>query len=185
MVLDARISRGDLNINKPSYFYSNSHYKDEMVSCPSYLYNGSPHSWKDGLSIETGPRQVHYHVCIYAWAQVEVEDQIIRIYPLMMTQFLHYFCIDIMKVKKGKLKLMNNINISFVGCINSVQWIALLFSSFDRWLLTWWHWKIFCIIGPLWEETPGHWCTGHIHWCVNYHKYNLHYMILCWHLVQK
>ena len=24
---------------------------------PSYLYDGNPHTWKDGLNIETGPRQ--------------------------------------------------------------------------------------------------------------------------------
>ena len=26
-----------------------------MISQPSYLYNGNPHTWKDHLYIETGP----------------------------------------------------------------------------------------------------------------------------------
>ena len=29
----------------PAYDY---HYKDKTVSRPSYLYNGNPHTWKDG-----------------------------------------------------------------------------------------------------------------------------------------
>ena len=37
----------------PSYQHRNFHYKDEMVSSPSYLYNKNPYSWKFGLYIET------------------------------------------------------------------------------------------------------------------------------------
>ena len=36
--------------------YTNSHYKDKTVSQPSYLYNWNPHTWKDVLYTETGPR---------------------------------------------------------------------------------------------------------------------------------
>ena len=32
-----------------SYQYMDSHYKDEIVLQPSYLYNGNPYPWKDGL----------------------------------------------------------------------------------------------------------------------------------------
>ena len=34
-----------------SHQYSDSHYKDKMVSWPSYLYNGNPYTWKAGLYI--------------------------------------------------------------------------------------------------------------------------------------
>ena len=40
---DEEHSKGHLDIKMPSYQYRN------------YLYNGSPHTWKDGLYIETGP----------------------------------------------------------------------------------------------------------------------------------
>ena len=39
-----------------SYRYRDSHYKDKMVSWPSYLYNGNLHTWKECLYIEKGPR---------------------------------------------------------------------------------------------------------------------------------
>ena len=44
-----------LNIKMSSYQYKDSHYKDKMVSWPSYLYNGNCHTWKDGLYIERQP----------------------------------------------------------------------------------------------------------------------------------
>ena len=46
---------GCLNMNILSYQYRISHYKDKMVAQPSYLHNRNPHTWKDGLYIETGP----------------------------------------------------------------------------------------------------------------------------------
>ena len=46
---------GYLNIMMQSYQYRDSHYKDKMVSWPSYLYNGNLHIRKYGLYIETGP----------------------------------------------------------------------------------------------------------------------------------
>ena len=49
-----------LNMNMPSYHYRNSHYKDNTVSRPSYLYNGNPHTKKDRPYIETGPRSRMY-----------------------------------------------------------------------------------------------------------------------------
>ena len=42
------------NVKILCYKYRNSHYKDKMVSWPSYLYNGIPCTWKDGLCIEMG-----------------------------------------------------------------------------------------------------------------------------------
>ena len=33
----------------------NSHYKDMMGGRSSYLYNGNPYTWKDGLYIEIPP----------------------------------------------------------------------------------------------------------------------------------
>ena len=49
-------SGGCLNIKMSSYQYQDSHYKDNMVSWPSYLYNWNSHTWKDCLDIERGPR---------------------------------------------------------------------------------------------------------------------------------
>ena len=40
-----------LNIKTPSNKYRNSHYKNKTVWWPSYLYNGNPHTWEDGLFI--------------------------------------------------------------------------------------------------------------------------------------
>ena len=45
---------GCLNIKVLSYQHRNSHFKDELVSRPSYLYDGNPYTWKDVLYIETG-----------------------------------------------------------------------------------------------------------------------------------
>ena len=48
--------------------YRDRHDKSRTVSRPSYLYNANPHSWRDGLHIETGHklRQVdlRYHVMV-------------------------------------------------------------------------------------------------------------------------
>ena len=44
-----------LSIKMLSYQYEDSHYKDKMVSWPSYICNGNPCSWKDSLDIETTP----------------------------------------------------------------------------------------------------------------------------------
>ena len=41
-----------LTIKMSPYQYRNLYYKDKTVSRPSYLYNGNPHTWKDGLYIE-------------------------------------------------------------------------------------------------------------------------------------
>ena len=38
-----------------SYQYRDYHYKDKTVWRPSYLYNGNPHTWIDGLYTDTGP----------------------------------------------------------------------------------------------------------------------------------
>ena len=43
-----------LNIKMISYLYRNSHHKGNIISWLCYLYNGSLHSWKDGLHIEAG-----------------------------------------------------------------------------------------------------------------------------------
>ena len=48
-------SGGHLNIKMLSHQYKDSHYKDKMISWPSYLFNRNPHIWKDGLYIETAP----------------------------------------------------------------------------------------------------------------------------------
>ena len=43
---------GYLNImGMQSYKYRNCHYKDKMVIRPSYLYNGNPYTWHDGVHI--------------------------------------------------------------------------------------------------------------------------------------
>ena len=46
-----------LNIKMPSYQYSNSHYKDKVVSWLSDLYNRNPHTsgWKDSFILIHGP----------------------------------------------------------------------------------------------------------------------------------
>ena len=36
--------------------YRDSDYKDMMVSQPSYIGYENPHTWRDGLYIETGSR---------------------------------------------------------------------------------------------------------------------------------
>ena len=45
-----------INIKMQSYQYRDPYVKDKTVSRPSYLLHGNPHTWKDGLYIETGPR---------------------------------------------------------------------------------------------------------------------------------
>ena len=40
---------------KMSFWYRNSHHKDRIDAKPSYLYDGSPYTWKDCLYIEMGP----------------------------------------------------------------------------------------------------------------------------------
>ena len=54
-------------LKMPSCQYTDPHYKDKMVSWPSYLYNGNPYTWKDCLYIEMGSRLTLYcsHLC--AW----------------------------------------------------------------------------------------------------------------------
>ena len=44
-----------LNIKMPIYEYMNSHYKDETVWRPYYLYDGNPYTREYGLYIETEP----------------------------------------------------------------------------------------------------------------------------------
>ena len=39
--------------------YKQFHYEYNTVSRPSYLYNDNPHTWKDDLYIQTGPRLVY------------------------------------------------------------------------------------------------------------------------------
>ena len=53
---------GSLNINMSSYQYRDPSVKDKTVSRPSYLLHGNPHTWKDGLYTETGPRFGHDNV---------------------------------------------------------------------------------------------------------------------------
>ena len=47
-------SWGRLNIMVPSYQYKNSHYKDETVTRPFYLWNANPHTCKDRIYIVVG-----------------------------------------------------------------------------------------------------------------------------------
>ena len=44
-----------LNIKMVSYQCRDPRDEDTMVSWLFYLHNGNPHTWKDGLYIETGP----------------------------------------------------------------------------------------------------------------------------------
>ena len=46
---------GILYIKMPSYQYKNSHGKDNMVSQPSYFYNGNSCMRRDRLGIEAEP----------------------------------------------------------------------------------------------------------------------------------
>ena len=46
---------GCLNIKMLSHQYRDSHLLNKMVSKPSYLYNGNPHTWKNCIYIKTGP----------------------------------------------------------------------------------------------------------------------------------
>ena len=48
-----------------SYYFSNSHYKDNMISCPPYVNSGNPYVWNDRLNIQMGLRigQILYYVC--------------------------------------------------------------------------------------------------------------------------
>ena len=45
---------GRLNIEILSYLYWYFHYKNEMVSRQSYLYNGNPHKWTERFLIWDG-----------------------------------------------------------------------------------------------------------------------------------
>ena len=56
-----RWSWGRLNIKMPFYRYRNSHYRDKMISRPSYLYNGNPHQ---------GRRPLHWPLTRYAKLRV-------------------------------------------------------------------------------------------------------------------
>ena len=53
---DNKKSEGHLNIKMSSNHHRNPHDKDKTVSWPSYLHNGNPYAWKDGLYIEKGLR---------------------------------------------------------------------------------------------------------------------------------
>ena len=59
-----RSSGGCLIIKMLSYQYRDSHHKDKIISWPSYLYNGIPHSCEEHLYIETGP----------SWLSINVVD---------------------------------------------------------------------------------------------------------------
>ena len=61
----AILAGGRLDIKMLSYQYRNSHYKDKIVSWPSYLYNENPHSWNDRLYIETGSIFPKWHYVVY------------------------------------------------------------------------------------------------------------------------
>ena len=56
---------GRLDIKTMSYHYRDPHVKDKTVSRLSYLQHGNPHTWKDGLYIETGSR-LHVHICDFS-----------------------------------------------------------------------------------------------------------------------
>ena len=53
-----------------SYQYKNSHYKVKTSSILSDIYDGNPHTWKDGLYAIQGPRgfiiitmtTIHYRI---------------------------------------------------------------------------------------------------------------------------
>ena len=42
-----------------SHWYRDSHYKDKIVSCPSYLHNGNTHTWWNGLWVVMLLHTVH------------------------------------------------------------------------------------------------------------------------------
>ena len=46
---------GDFNIKISSYQNENAHYKDKMVSQPSYLCNENLYTLKDIFILNTGP----------------------------------------------------------------------------------------------------------------------------------
>ena len=46
-----------------SYQYRNSHYKNKTVPQLSYLYQGNPYNWKDGLDVEMTPDRLLHHGC--------------------------------------------------------------------------------------------------------------------------
>ena len=50
-------------IKMQSYQDRDYHYKSKTVSRPSYLCDGNNHTWKDNLSIETGPWWPYLHQC--------------------------------------------------------------------------------------------------------------------------
>ena len=48
-------SGGRLSIQMPSHQYMDPHDNDKTVSWSSHLYHGNPHTWKEGICIESGP----------------------------------------------------------------------------------------------------------------------------------
>ena len=50
-ILDKLSSGSHFNTKMPSHQFRDSHYRDKIVSQPSYFYNGNTHTWKDSLYI--------------------------------------------------------------------------------------------------------------------------------------
>ena len=48
--------QGHLSVKMPSYQCKTSHHKEKTFILSSYLYNRNPYIYKDGLYIETDPR---------------------------------------------------------------------------------------------------------------------------------
>ena len=78
-------SGGNRSIKTLSYQYRNSYYKDKTVSWPSDIHNGNPHTWKDSIYIEMGPRFLFYSILFYF-----ILFQYILFYSILFCSILFY-----------------------------------------------------------------------------------------------
>ena len=78
----------DNTVSRPSYLYNgNSHHKDKMVSRSSYLNNGSSHTGKDCLCIETRP------FIIWALKLDNLHSHVYQPFSLVIVSLLESSCV--------------------------------------------------------------------------------------------
>ena len=123
------VPRGRLNIKMLFYHYGDPHVQDKTVSRPSYLQHGNPHTWENGLYIETGPGHNRTHE--YTITGYKVWDADIILSTLCNDD--KYLCILRFKLihvsKRPSWTVMNYLSISLIYISNlfHCEWNKSLF----------------------------------------------------------
>ena len=108
----------------PSYQCWDSHYKDKTVSRPSYLYNDDPHTRKNRLRIEMGPRFPSFKGILVASTHWYVRSGG-RLYRLLLT--VSSFCQE--GTYSMESDMANTPLIDALTCILSFQELKFLVCS--------------------------------------------------------